>query len=108
MLRERIHYVKAQVDLAKQNMVQADNRTKEQQRMVTHINGRQDEVKEDLNALKARLKQMREEQLIKEKQWRDFWQSKLLMGAPLTRQTRLKRNYLGGKLDSLNLSPQNP
>ena len=107
MLRERIHYCKAQVDLAKQNMVQCDKKEKEQQELVAHINGWQDEVKEDLNALKARWNQMKEEQRIKEEHWRVFWQSRLLMGAPLTRQRQLKRNWLGSKLDSLNLSPQN-
>ena len=106
MLRERILYLKAQVDLAKQNMVQCEKRTREQQELVSQINGRQDEVKEDLNALKARWKQMKEEQQIKEGHWRDFWQNGLLMGAPLTKQSRLKRSWLGGKLDSLNLSPQ--
>ena len=106
LLRERILYLKAQVDLAKQNMVQFEKRTKEQQELVAQINGRQDEVREALNALKARWNQMREEQQIKEEHWRDFWQSGLLLGAPFTRQSRLKRNWLGDKLDSLNLSPQ--
>ena len=107
MLREKILYLKAQVDLAKQNMIQMEKRTNEQQELVTHVKGRQEEEKEALNALKAREKQMQEEQQIKEEHWRDLWQNGLLLGAPLTRQRQLKRNWLGERLDSLNLSPQN-
>ena len=49
---------------------------------------------------------MREDQRSKEEHWRNFWQSGLLLGAPFTRQSLLKRNWFGARLDSLNLSPQ--
>ena len=106
LLRQRIHYCRAQVDLAKQNMVQCDKKEKRQQELVTHINEILEKMKEDLKALKARWKQMKEEQRIKEEKWKVIWQSKLLMGAPPTRQMQEKRNWLGS-LNSLNLSSEN-
>jgi uncharacterized protein YqgQ len=38
---------------------------------------------------------LKEEQRIEEVKWRVVWQSKLLMGAPHTRQMLEKRNWLG-------------
>ena len=40
MLKERILYLKAQVDLAKQNMVNFDKGTNEQQELVAQMEGR--------------------------------------------------------------------
>ena len=82
LLRQRIHYCRAQVDLAKQNMVQCDEKEKRQQELVTHINEILERMEEELKALKARWNQMKEEQRIKEVKWKVVWQSKLLMGAP--------------------------
>ena len=94
-LRQRIHYCSAQVDLAKQNMVLCNKKEKRQQQLVTHINDILERMEEELKALKARWKQLKEEQRIMEMKWRVVWQSKLLMGAPHTRQMLEKRNWLG-------------
>ena len=72
MLRERILYLKAQVDLAKQNMIQFEKRTKDQQEVLAEIDGMQDEEKEVLNALQTKWDQMQEDQRIKEEYWRSF------------------------------------
>ena len=95
LLRQRIHYCRAQVDLAKQNMVLCNDKEKRQQELVTHINEILERMEEELKALKARWKQLKEEQRVKEMKWRVVWQSKLLMGAPPTRQMLEKRNWLG-------------
>ena len=63
--------------------------------MVTHINEILERMEAELKALKARWKQLKEEKRIKEVKWRVVWQSKLLMGAPHTRQMLEKRNWLG-------------
>jgi hypothetical protein len=97
MLRERILYLKAQVDLAKQNMIQFEKRTKDQQEVLAEIDGMQDEEKEALNALQTKWDQMQEDQRIKEEYWRSFWQSGLLLKAPFTRQNLLRRDWFGDR-----------
>ena len=51
LLKQRIHYCRAQVDLAKQNMVLCDEKEKRQQQLVTHINDILERMEEELKAL---------------------------------------------------------
>ena len=97
MFKERILYLKAQIDLAKHNMIQFEQRIKKQQDVIAEIDEIQDEKKEALDVLQAKWDQMQKDQQTKVEYWRSFWQSGLLQEAPFTRKNLLKRKCFGDR-----------
>jgi hypothetical protein len=97
MFKERILYLKAQIDLAKHNMIQFEQRIKNQQDVIAEIIEIQDEKKEALDVLQAKWDQMQKDQQTKVEYWRSFWQSGLLQEAPFTRKNLLKRKCFGDR-----------
>jgi hypothetical protein len=97
MFKKRIEYLKAQIDLAKHNMQQFEQRIKDQQDLITQIDEVQDGEKEALEVLQAKWDQMQKDQETKEEYWRSFWQSGLLHEAPFTRKNLLKRKCFGDR-----------
>ena len=75
LLKQRIYYCRAQVDLAKQNMVLCDEGEKRQQELVTHMNEILERMEAELETLMNRWRQLKVEQRIKEVKWRLVWQS---------------------------------
>ena len=94
-LKQRIYYCRALVDLAKQNMVLCDEREKRQQQLVTDMNEILERMEAELETLKNRWRQLKVEQRIREVKWGLVWRSRLLMGAPHSRQMLERTNWMG-------------
>ena len=96
-LKQRIYYCKAQVDLAKQNMVLCDEREKRQQQLVMNMNEILERMEAELETLKNRWRQLKVEQRMKEVRWGLVWRSRLLEGAPHSRQMLERGHWMGNQ-----------
>ena len=100
-LKQRLFYCKAQLDLAKQNMTLCDQREKKQQQLVTSMIEILRRMEAELETLKNRWRQLKVEQRMKEVRWGLAWRSRLLEGAPHSRQM-LERGHWMGNLEVLD------